>query len=109
MDSKVLGYLGFAQKAGKLACGYNTCILEMKKGKVHLLIITSEVGENSRKKLTDVATSRGVSYRLYGRSEEVSKAVGKDEKGIFAIKDKEFAKVIIEQIDKSLEGEMFDG
>ena len=104
--NKILGYLGFAQKAGQLVSGYNTCIAEMKKGKVFLLIITDGVGENSRKKLVETPNANNVSYKLYGKSEEISKAVDKEEKGIFAVKDSGFADVIAKQIEILPEGEV---
>lgn len=108
MRNKVLNYLGLAQKARKLVSGYNTCIAEMKKGKVFLLIITEGVGANSRKKLIDIAQANSVSYRLFGKSEEVSKAVGKSGKGIFAIKDFGFAEAIKKEIDGLPKGEVFE-
>ena len=104
--NKILGYLGFAQKAGQLVSGYNTCIAETKKGKVFLLIITDGVGENSRKKLVETANANNVSYKLYGKSEEISKAVGKEGKRIFAVKDSGFADVIAKQIEILPEGEV---
>ena len=36
MRSKVMSYLGFAAKAGKIVNGYNTCMFMMEKKKVKL-------------------------------------------------------------------------
>ena len=47
MRSKVMSYLGFAAKAGKIVNGYNTCMFMMEKKKVKLVILANDLAENS--------------------------------------------------------------
>ncbi len=50
MRAKVMSYLGFAAKAGKIVNGYNTCMFMMEKRKVRLVLLAADLAENSIKK-----------------------------------------------------------
>ena len=98
--NKVCTYLGFAKKSGNLLMGGETCLLNMKKGKVKLLIITEDCAENSKKKLVNCAVKYNVPYRIFGETDVLSHAAGNPGRTSFAIVDDNFAKVLIENIDK---------
>lgn len=51
MNKKVISYLGFAKKSGKLVSGVNTCTFSMAKGKVKLMLLSEDISENSEKKI----------------------------------------------------------
>lgn len=96
---KIDSYLGFCARAGKLACGYNTCMYMMKR--IKLLIIACGVSGNSIKKLTARAEKEGTAYRIYGDSERLCHATGTGGKSIFGITDSGLAEKIKEEIDKN--------
>ena len=98
--NKVCTYLGFAKKSGNLFMGAETCIINMKKGKVKLLIITKDSAENSKKKLVSSAEKYNVPYRVFGETDVLSHAAGSPGRTSFAIVDENFAKVLMENIDK---------
>ncbi len=98
---KLASYLGFASKAGKIAAGTNTSIFTMQKGKTRLLIIASDLAENSKEKLIFTATQMGVEYRVFGKAEDLGHYTGKYGAGVFCITDDNFAKVIVETIDNT--------
>ncbi|MGI6177706.1 MAG: L7Ae/L30e/S12e/Gadd45 family ribosomal protein [Eubacterium sp.] len=98
-EDRVLGLLGLAARAKKLITGYNTCLSAIESGKLKLLIIAEEVGENSCKKMISKCTSRGIEYRKFGSAPVLSHAVGKTDKGIFGIVDFGFAESIKKEID----------
>jgi ribosomal protein L7Ae-like RNA K-turn-binding protein len=100
MRNKIDSYLGFAKRSRNLVMGYNTCILAMNKRKLRLLILASDVSENTMKKLTSVANERKVVYRIYGTCDELSKAAGTVGRGVFGITDENFANVILKEIDE---------
>jgi len=100
MRSKIDSYLGFAKRSRNLVMGYNTCILSMNKRRLRLLILASDVSENTMKKLISVANERKVIYRVYGTCDELSKAAGTMGRGVFGITDENFAKVILKEIDE---------
>ena len=106
---KVLSYLGFCAKAGKLRTGTNTCLSEMEKGSVKLLIVAEDMAENSAEKLLRKAEKLGIESRKYGESDVLAKASGKYGAGVFGITDDEFKDTIAQAIDKTrLTGGAFD-
>ena len=56
MRAKVMSYLGFAAKAGKIVNGYNTCMFMMEKRKVRLVLLAADLAENSIKKMISLAS-----------------------------------------------------
>ena len=97
--SKLESYLGFAARAGKVVTGSNPCLTMIPRRKVLLVIISEDVGENTREKLSQKCASHGVEYRIYGKAEMLSAMTGKTDKGIFGITDKGFAESIRKEID----------
>lgn len=100
MEKKIASYIGFAKKSRNLLTGYNTCIFAINKKKLKLLILSEDLSENTVKKLTKLATDHGVPFRIYGKTEELSKITGSDHRGIYGITDVNFADVILKEIDK---------
>lgn len=97
MRNKIDSYLGFAKKSRNLLTGYNTCVFAIKK--IKLLIITEDLSENTVKKLLKLSMDHGVPYRIYGKTEELSKITGSQERGVYGITDVNFADVILKEID----------
>ncbi len=83
--------------------GYNTCILAMNRNKVKLLIICSDISENSLKKLRQTAEDKHVTYRIYGLSDDISQMCGTTGKSVFGITDKNFAESILKEIDSAID------
>lgn len=101
MRQKILSYLGFATKSRNLINGYNTCVAAMSKRKIKLLIMAEDVSDNTAKKLLGEAIKNKVEYRVYGKIDELSQITGNENVGILGITEENFAKVILEEIDKS--------
>lgn len=107
--SKMRSYMGFAKRSGNLVAGTGTAITYMNRRKVKLLIICSDISENSKKKLIGTASKTDTKYVIYGDSEEISGYLGGGYKGVFAILDNHFARMIEKEIDgeMSIEKEVF--
>lgn len=99
MNKKVISYLGFAQKSGNLVSGVNTCTFSMAKGKVKLMLLSEDISENSEKKIMKEIRKHNVPYVQYGNSAELSHAVGAEGRNVFGLCDKNFAEVILKEID----------
>lgn len=99
MRKKVDSYLGFAAKSRNLVSGYHTCLHGIKQKKLKLLILSEELSENTVKKLSKLSKENEIPFRIYGKSEELSKATGSQERGVFGITDGNFADVIMKEID----------
>ena len=99
LERKLASYMGFAAKAGKIASGTNTCIFTIAKGKAGLLIIASDMAENSKEKLIFAARQNDVEYRVFGRADDLAHYTGRYGAGAFAVTDNNFAEVIAQTID----------
>ena len=102
VEEKIKGYLGLATKAGKLVTGYNTCLDLIPNGKLKLVILATDVGENTRNKIEGKCKSYGVPFRLGLDAETMSRACGKEDKGVFGLTDKGFSESIIKIIDEDI-------
>ncbi|MDO4486692.1 MAG: ribosomal L7Ae/L30e/S12e/Gadd45 family protein [Bacillota bacterium] len=100
MKNKITSYLGFARKSGNLVAGVNTCTFAMNKGKVKLMIVTEDISENGEKKIMKEIRKHDVRYVKYGNSEELSHAAGYTGRSVFGVCDDNFAKVILNEIDR---------
>ena len=109
MRKKIYSYLGFAKRSGNLITGYNACVHAMKKEKVKLLILASDISENTRKKIIKESEKKTVPYRIFGKVDEMSQITGYEKRGIFGITDKNFSNIIAKEIDeaRSQEKEVF--
>lgn len=99
MRKKIDSYLGFATRSRNLITGSNTCLFGMNKRQVKLLILASDISENTMKKMKKAAEDRKVTYRVYSTCDELSQACGTSGKGVFGVTDQNFANVILKEID----------
>lgn len=98
MEDKALKLMGFARRAGRLVSGTNTCILQMDRGRVQLLIIAEDISENGRKKIMKAVSRNGVRYVDYGEGEVLSHMTGTAGRSVFAVTDRHFADTILQEI-----------
>lgn len=100
MRKKVDSYLGFAAKSRSLISGYYTCLHSIKQKKLKLLILSEDLSENTTNKMIKLSEENGIPSRIYGKSVELSKATGNRGRGVFGITDKNFADIILKEIDE---------
>ena len=98
--SKLESYMGFAAKSRNMVTGYNTCLLMMKKRQIKLLVIASDLSDNTKKKMLEQCAAGRVKYRIFADAESLSKMTGKKGKGLFGITDMHFAEIIKTEIDR---------
>ena len=97
--SKFRSYMGFAARSKNIQVGYNTALMLIAKRRVKLLIIATDVGDNTKSKLTQKCVTNNIKYRVFGEASELSHMTGNVDKGVFAIVDKGFAESICKEID----------
>ena len=96
MERKLLSMLSLAQRAGKILTGSDTVEEAIKKGDALFVIIAENASENTKKKFKNKCDYYKVSYTIKGKSEEISKAIGKENRNVVAICDENFANRIHE-------------
>ncbi len=127
---KYLNLLGFASKSGKIMFGDDDVILGLERNKISLIIISQDMSQKIKekflKRLENVFENRytdngynkkGISKEklekenkkikviIIGTKEENSSAVGKVNKPIIGICDKNLSKGIIKSILEEINGE----
>lgn len=100
MKDKLFSMLGFAMKSGNVVTGESTCLIHIKKNSVHLVIVAEDASENTKKLFKNKANHRNIPYRIYGSKSSLGDNIGKSDRATIAIKDRGFAKKLIEYIDE---------
>lgn len=101
MINKIYSMMGLCMKAGKLLCGSDVCAENIKKKKAFLIIIADDAAVNTKEKFENMATDYKINIVFYGTKNELSNAVGKADKAVFAIIDKGFAEKILQMVEES--------
>lgn len=93
-NKKILGLIGLAARARKICFGADSVALELKKKKVHLIIIATDASARTKDKFTNLSKQYQVPIIIEGEIEILSKAIGKSNKAIIGIEDRNLAKEI---------------
>lgn len=94
INSKILGLIGLAMKAGKVSFGADSVEESIIKRKVKLVIIAEESSERTKNKFISICEKYNIPVIIDGNIEDLSKTIGKSNKAIIGIKDINFAKTI---------------
>ena len=93
--SKILSILGLCQRANRLVSGEEMSLDKIKSNQAKLVILANDAGYNTTKRVTDKSKTSQVQVINVFSSDEISKAIGKSNRKVLAIKDQGFAKKII--------------
>lgn len=101
MKNKLIAYLGFAKKSGKLSSGEQIALEKIKESKAKIVFLASDASQNTAKRIRDKAGYRGIRVCEKLNRQELGKAIGQEERVVVCINDRGFAAAIC----KVLEGE----
>ena len=117
---KYLNLIGFAAKSGKIAYGEEDILNGIEKGKISLTIIAKDMPEKAKNRMekklihayenlyfeiSGLKEKEDIRVIIVGTKEENSSAVGKVNKPVIGIKDRNLAKGIIKSILEEIDGE----
>ena len=91
INKKILGLLGLAARARKIAFGADSVENELKARKIKVII----VAEDSSEKFSKLSEEYNVPIIIKGNIDELSKTIGKNNKAIIGIKDINLSNEII--------------
>lgn len=100
-STRIAGYLGIAQKAGKIAAGDNMVKEAMKKHKAELLVIADDTAAKLAEELRDMASEQGIYLLNWSNKQDLGLVVGKSRRGAIAVLDKGFAEAIIKVVKEA--------
>jgi len=92
--NKVYGLLGLCARAGKIVSGMDAVSDDLKRNKVKLVIIARDASEKTASNIKYLAEVKNVPVIVIGNIAENSKAIGKENKAIIGIKDKNISEGI---------------
>ena len=93
-NSKILGLIGLAARARKISFGADSVELEAQKRKVYLIILAQDSSERTKEKFQKISEKYNIPIIITQTIENLSKAIGKNNKAILGIGDINLAKEI---------------
>lgn len=99
MKNRIYMFLGLARRANALVLGEECVKKELKRKKIGLVVVASDVSANTRDSVVRVCENCGIIVRFFGMKEEIGKYIGKGTIAVVGVKNKEFSKRLIEMID----------
>ena len=95
INNKVYGLLGLTAKAGKLAFGTDSCLEMIAKKKVKLVIVAEDSSERTINNFKEKCKQNNIDFYIFGKKDDLSKSIGKVNKTVIGVKDKNLAGAII--------------
>ena len=96
MNDKTLNFLGLCRRAGKMKIGCDTVIESVRLGNSKLVLMASDISENTKKKVTSALNDTKCMILNYSK-DELSFSLGKT-CATLSIEDEGFAKKLSELI-----------
>lgn len=97
-EEKVYSLLGLCMRAGKVVSGDDSTLLDLKKGKVHLILIANDASDNTKKLFNDKCSYRNVSLINFSTKLQLGLSIGKAPRAVIGIKDINFSNKIKEYL-----------
>ena len=86
-NSKILGLIGLAARARKVLFGADSVELEAQKNKVYLIILAQDSSTRTKEKFQKISEKYNIPIIITQTIEDLSKAIGKNNKAILGIGD----------------------
>ena len=99
MQDKALAMLGMATKAGKVVSGEFSTEKSVKSGRSHMVIVSEEASDNTKKMFTNMCTHYKVPIYLFGTKEELGHAMGQEFRASLSVEDAGFAKSLASRMN----------
>ena len=97
--NKITSMIGLATRAGKTEAGEFSVESAVKKGKAHLVIISEEASDNTKKLFLNKCKYYQIPCFVYGKKHELGESTGNKERASIAVTDKGFSKTIIKMLE----------
>ncbi len=91
INNKIYGLLGLTAKAGKISFGTDSCLEMIEKKKVKLIIVAEDSSERTINNFKEKCSENNIDFYIFGKKDDLSKSIGKHNKTVIGIKDKNLA------------------
>ena len=89
---KLFGLIGLAARARKVVSGEFSTEKSVKSGKSHLVIVSEEASDNTKKMFINMCAYYKVPIVLFGTKDELGHAMGKEFRASLSVEDAGVAK-----------------
>ncbi len=93
-NKKILGLIGLSARARKISFGADSVEFEIKSKKINLIIVAKNASDRTKEKFIKLAEKYNIPVIIFSEIDELSKAIGKPNKAILGIQDKNIANEI---------------
>ena len=97
--NKVFSMIGLATRARKVVSGEFSTEKSVKSGRSHMVIVSEEASDNTRKMFQNMCTYYKVPIYFFGKKEELGHAMGKEMRASLALLDAGFSKALVKQME----------
>ncbi|MDI3281345.1 MAG: ribosomal L7Ae/L30e/S12e/Gadd45 family protein [Bacillota bacterium] len=102
---KVMSLLGFGRRARRVLSGEEGIRRAVLRRRARLLVVAEDASPQSRAMYQRLARAGGVSCTIYGRKEELGRALGTSARSAVAILDAGLASAVVQEIGRRSGGE----
>jgi ribosomal protein L7Ae-like RNA K-turn-binding protein len=90
-NSNFYSFLGLCQRAGKVVSGELAVNIDLKKGKIKLLVIAEDTSDNTKNEYLKKAIKNKIPVILIGNKDILGAAIGKSYRALIGVKDMKMA------------------
>ena len=95
--NKVFSMIGLATRARKVVSGEFSTEKSVKSGRSHMVIVSEEASDNTKKMFTNMCTYYKVPYFEFGSKEELGHILGKEMRASLAVIDENFSNALLKR------------
>lgn len=99
---RTLQNIGLAMRAKALITGEEFSLIEIKRKAAYLVFLASDAGVNTTKRITDKCLFYEVPLITDFTTDEINKAIGKENRKVVTITSQKFAKLLKESLNEIL-------
>ena len=100
-DKKIFGLIGLAARARKVASGGFMTENAIKSGKSHMVLLSVEASDNTKKKFTNMCAHYKIPIYIFGSKDELGHAMGKEMRASLAVTDGGFANNLKKHLEET--------
>lgn len=94
INDRVISMLGLAERAGKISSGEFAVEKAVKEGRARLVVIASDVSDNTRKMFQNMCEYYRVPLEVYSDKKTLGHGIGKEMRASLAVLDQGFADAV---------------
>lgn len=99
MNDRLLGMIGLAVRANKVAFGVFMTEKALAEGRAKAVVAAEDIGESNKRRVENACLRSGTALIYYSDKASLSRAAGKKDMPVLAICDEGFAKAVLKKYD----------